>query len=180
MAVAMNDPATPLVSPLARFDLPDGTQLTLHRGCLVHRGASHLETLPLAAVQTLRVGFERNTRRLGWGIALFVLALALFALSAPLAFFSGGAAAEMAGGQGVARVLYLLFRVLEAIASLLPVLAAAAAIGGAALLFFGWRGATVLQISLAGMERVFATRGRDALMLEFAASVSERLMSIER
>jgi len=179
--MAVNDAGTPLSPPVARFDLPDGTQLTLHGNCLVHRGASHLETLPLAAVQAVRVGFARNARRLGWGAALVVLSVLLFALAGPLGTFAGGAAAEMSGGNlGVARALYVLFRVLEAVASLLPVLALASAIGGGALCFFAWRGNTVLEISLAGLERAFASRGRDTLMLDFAASVSERLMTLDR
>ena len=177
MALAVSDTG----APLSRFDLPDGTQLTLHRNCLVHRGAGHLETLPLAAVQLVRVGFARNTRRVGWGVTLAVLAVILFALSGPLGTFAGGAAAEMSSGSlGVARALYVLFRVLEAVASLLPVLAVASVIGGGVLGFFGWQGNTVLEISLTGVERAFASRGRDTLMLDFAASVSERLMSVER
>jgi hypothetical protein len=179
--MAVNEAGTTASAPVARFDLPDGTQLRLHRTCLVHHGGSLLETLPLAAVQSVRVGFARNARRLRWGIALAVLAVLLFALAGPLVTFAGGAAAEMSSGnQGVARALYMLFRVLEAVASLLPVLAVAGAIGGGALCFFGWRGNTVLEISLAGLERTFASRGRDAQMLEFAASVSERLMSLDR
>ena len=179
--MALNGDATaPLVAPLARFDLADGSYLTLHRSSLVHSGGSHLETLPLAAVQMLRVGFERNERRVGWGIAFLILALLCYALSGPLSAFSSLAASEMASGQGVARFLHVTFRILEAFASLLPVLAAAAAIGGVALIYFGWRGATVLQISLSGFERSFATRGRDTLMLQFAATVSERLMALER
>lgn len=176
----MNDAAATLSPQVARFDLPDGTQLTLHQTCLVHRGAAYLETLPLAAVQMLRVGFERNTRRIGWGVVFVFFALILYGLSGPLSQFASGAAAEVATGQGVARVLFLAFRVLEALASLMPVAAAAFAIGAAALLYFGWRGATIMHISLAGLERSFATRGRDALMLEFSAAVSERLMSLER
>lgn len=170
----MNDTGT----PLSRFDLPDGTQLTLHRNCLVHRGAGHLETLPLAAVQLVRVGFARNTRRLGWGVTLVVLGVILFAAAGPLGSFASGAAAEMSSGN--LRALSVLYRVLEAVASLLPVLAVASAIGGVALGYFGWQGNTVLEISLTGVDRAFASRGRDTLMLDFAASVSERLMSVDR
>jgi len=178
--VALNGDATaPLVAPLARFDLPDGTFLTLHRSSLVHSGGSHLETLPLAAVQMLRVGFERNERRIGWGVTFMLVALVLYAVSGPLLGWASSAVADTGTAQG-ARFLYLLLRALEAIASLLPVLAAAAAIGGVALIYFGWRGATVMQVSLSGFERSFATRGRDTLMLQFAATVSERLMALER
>ena len=177
----MTDAPKDATAALARFDLPDGTHLSLHPSCLVHRGEAQLETVPLSAVQSLRVGFERNARRIRWAVILGVLAIFLFALSGPLALFAGGAAAEMAGSaQGVARALYILFRILEAIASLLPVLAAAAILGAGALGYFGWRGATVLEITLAGAERVYASRGRDAALLEFAASVAERLMAPNR
>ena len=41
-----------------------GTQLALHPTCLVHRGNTCLETLPLAGMTAVRVSFERNARRL--------------------------------------------------------------------------------------------------------------------
>lgn len=176
----MNDATAPLVAPLGRFDLADGTRLTLHRTCLVHSGGSHLETVPLAAIQMLRVGFERNTRRIGWGVTFIIAALIFYAVSGPLSSFATKALMEMATGQPAAAFLNVLYRALEGIASLLPVLAAALAIGGIALVYFGWRGATTLQISLSGLERIFAAPGRDSPMLEFAAAVSERLMTLER
>jgi hypothetical protein len=44
----------------------------------------------------------------------------------------------------------------------------------------GWQGATLLTLGLSGFERVYASRGRDALLLDFAEAVSERLMVLER
>ena len=165
-------------APLSRFDLPDGTHLTLFRNCLVHRGDAHLETLPLGGIAAISVAFARDRRRIGWGAALIIAAPVLFVLSGPLGAFAGGAAGEMAAGaQGVARGLHALFRFLEAVASALPVAALGCALGGAALGTLGWRGGTVMTLSLAGFERVYAARGHDRMMLEFAEILSEQLLS---
>jgi hypothetical protein len=159
-----------------------GTHLTLHPACLVHRGENHLETLPLPAMTAVRVAFQRDARKLGWGIALIVIALLLLAIAGPIGTFASGAAGEMAGAgaQGVARALHGFFRVLEAIASLLPVVALACVIGGGALCALGWMGGTLLAISLPGAERLYAVRGRDTVLLEFAEALSERLMHLKR
>lgn len=171
---------------VTRFDFAKGplrgTHLVLYPTCLVHRGETHLETIPLAAVASVRVGFERNARRLGWGVALVVLALLLLALSSPLGTFASGAAAEMsaAGTQGVARGLYAFFSFLEAVASLLPALAFASVLGGAALGALGWLGQTTLSLALPGSQRLFPAHGRDTRLLEFAQTLSERMMSLPR
>ena len=88
---------------------------------LLHRSGQHLETLPLAAIASLRVAYERDARKIGWGISLVLIALALFVISAPMADLSSGAAAEMAaaGGHGVARALHGLFQFLLAMANAL-------------------------------------------------------------
>lgn len=158
-----------------------GTQLTLYPTCLVHRGDAHLETLPLAGFTAVRVAFARQPRKLGWGIALIVLALILLAIAGPIGSFASGAASDMAAGaQGVARALYGFFRFLEALASLLPVVALACVIGGGTLCAFGWIGSTILFVSLPGAERVYAVRGRDTRLLDFAEALSERLMLLKR
>lgn len=159
-----------------------GTHLTLHTTCLVHRGENQLETLPLPAMTAVRVAFQRDTRKIGWGIALVVIALLLLAIAGPIGTFASGAAGEMAGAgaQGVARALHGFFRILEAIASLLPVIALACVIGGGALGALGWMGGTLLAISLPGAERLYAARGRDTVLLEFAEALSERLMHLKR
>lgn len=169
-------------APIGRFDLQGGGHLTLYRGCVVERSPSHFETLPIANIVAVRVSFERDRRRLGWGVVLVVMALAMFAVSGPLGAFAGGAAADMAGAatQGVARALLMLFRFFEAAASLLPALALASALGGAALGVLGWRGRTVLTMNLAGTERTYASRGQDKLLIDFAELMGERLMSLER
>ena len=159
-----------------------GTHLTLHPTCLVHRGDNHLETLPLAGITALRVAFERDTRKIGWGIALIVIALLLLAIAGPIGSFASGAAGEMAsaGAQGVARALQGFFRLLEAVASLMPVAALGCVIGGGALCTLGWMGSTLLLVSLPGSERLFRTRGRDSALLDFAEALSERLMLLKR
>jgi hypothetical protein len=159
-----------------------GTHLTLYPTCLVHRSENHLETLPLAGMTAVRVAFQRDTRRLGWGITLVIVALVLLALAGPLGSFASTAASEMAaaGAQGVARGLQSFFRMLEALASVLPVAALACVIGGGVLCALGWMGSTVLLISLPGSERLYPVRGRDTMLLDFAEALSERLMLLKR
>ena len=159
-----------------------GTQLSLFPACLVHRCDNYLETLPLGGVTAVRVTFQRDTRKLGWGIALVVMALVMLAIAGPISAFVWGAVGDMAsvGAQGVPRALYSFFRALEALGSLLPVAALACVIGGGSLGAFGWLGRTTLQVSLPGAERIYAVRGRDTLLLDFAEALSERLMLLRR
>ena len=154
-----------------------GTQLTLHPNCLVHRSDDHLETVPLAAITALRVAFLRDSHKLGWGIALIVIALLLLAVAGPLGSFASGAAA--AGPQTVP-VMSFIFRALEALASLMPVAALGCVIAGGALCALGWIGSTQLLVSLPGAERHYIVRGRDTMLLDFAEVFSERLMLLKR
>jgi len=171
---------------LTRFEftrgLQRGSHLSLYPRCLVHRSESQLETLPLSAIVSLRVAFLRDSRKLGWGIALVVIALLLLAIAGPLGSFAAQSAGDMAsaGAQGVAKALYALFRFLDGVASVMPALALGCALGGAALGIDGWRGATLLTVTLGGAERVYWVRGRDTLLLDFAEMVSERLTSLPR
>ena len=170
---------------LMRFDFASGaqrgSQLMLYPRCLVHRSDSHLETVPLARITAMKVSFQRDPRRLGWGVACVVAALFLLVLSAPLGSFAHGAAQEMAASaQGVARALYSLFRFIEVTAALLPAIALAGAIGGAVLGVLGWRGSTTFTLALGGSERSYCVRGRDTLLLDFAEMASERLMAAAR
>jgi len=172
-------------TPLLRFDftngLQRGSQLMLYPRYLVHRSDSHVETVPFSRITALKVAFERDPRRLGWGVALVIVALLLLALAAPIGSLSHGAAQEMmASAQGVGRALYSLFRFIEGIAALLPAIALAAALGGAALGVLGWHGATTLTLVLGGAERAYSVRGRDMLLLDFAEVAAERLMATAR
>jgi hypothetical protein len=170
---------------LTRFDFVRGTQrgthLTLYPTCLVHRGEHSLETLPMAGIAAVRVAFERDARRLGWGIALLFIALVVYGVSGPLAFLAADGAAEMAaGGSGIAHALHGLFQFLGAVASALPVVALACALGGAALAFLGWTGNTALVIDFGGSQRSYSVHGRSSGLLDFTEALSERLMSLKR
>lgn len=178
----MSDPGV----ALRRFDFTGGalrgTHLALYTSCLVHRGEFHFETLPLAGIASVRVGFARDLRRIGWGAGLVVLALVLFAIASPIATFAAGAATDVsaAGSHGVARGLLAIFRFVEAVGSLLPAVALACALGGAALGALGWLGETVLALALPGAERLFVVRGRDPRLLDFSEALSERIMALAR
>ena len=173
-------------SALTRFDIPNGelrgSHLTLHPNCVVHRGASHLETLPLGTVTSVRVTYQRNGSLLGWGGGLFVVALIMLALAGPVSALAAAAAADLApqANHGVAGALYGFFRVVEALANALPLGALVAALGGAALAGFGWLGNTVLTLTFAGGERAYSVRGRNTRLLDFSEAVSERLMQVKR
>ena len=180
--MAVTDPGV----ALRRFDFTGGalrgTHLALYSNSLVHRGEFHFETLPLAGIASVRVGFARDMRRIGWGVGLVVLALILFAIASPIATLAAGAATDVstAGIHGVARGLVAIFRFLEGVGTLLPAVALACALGGAALGGFGWLGETVLALILPGAERVFTVRGRDPRLLDFSEALSERIMAQPR
>jgi hypothetical protein len=159
-----------------------GSHFTLYATCLVHRSDTELETLPLAGVASLRVAYERDKRKFGWGVSLVMVALVVFAISGPLAELAGAAAAEMAaaGGHGVARALYGLFRFLWSVANALPFVAFAGALAGIGLAVLGWLGSTSLVLDLAGSQRVYAVRGRNPGLLDFSEAICERLMSLKR
>jgi hypothetical protein len=173
-------------APIARFDFAGGglrgTHLTLYASCLVHQGGGLLETLPLSAIASVRVAFERDERKLRWAVGLVLIAALLFALSAPVASFAASAAAEMAGAgaQGVARALHALFQLLEAAGNLLPVFAAAAALAGAGLGVLGWLGTTRLTVAFAGYEREYPARGRDSKLLDFTELLAAQVVSVTR
>lgn len=165
---------------VTRYDFADGpmrgSHLTLYATCLVHRGDFHLETLPLAGFAAVRVAFERNVRRIGWGVTWIVFALVFFVISAPLVGLAGSAASEVATGTtGVAAALGTLFRALEALARALPFIAALAALGGGALVALGWVGTTTLTLTFAGGARDYPVRGHDTRLLDFAEALSERV-----
>ena len=167
---------------LSRLDLSGASHLSLHRSCLVMRSDFEFEAMPLSAIAALRVAFERDSRRIGWGIALVVFALVVFVVAAPLGGVSGTAAREMAGAgaQGVARALEVLFRIVEAVSTAMPFIALAIAIGGALLVATGWRGYTVLTLHLAGAERVYSAKGHDRQMIEFGELVAGHLARLEK
>ncbi|HEX6691097.1 MAG TPA: hypothetical protein VF110_08125 [Burkholderiales bacterium] len=184
----MNDTTTSATSAaLTRFDFVDGehrgSHMTLYAGCLVHRGDAHLETLPLATITSVRVSFERGSRYLAWGVALLVVAAVLLLIAAPIAEIGGRYAGELAAAgvkDGVGRALFGMFRVFESIGNALPFAAGIAVLGGGALAALGWLGSTILTLTFAGAQRVYAVRGRNTSMLDFTEAVSERVMQARR
>jgi len=163
---------------LLRYSLRGGAELSVQPECFMYRSDSEVETVPLAAVTSVRVAFARDSGRVGWAVALVMVAAALFLLSGPLGRFAGAAAAEMAGTgtQGVGRALQVMFQGLEAFAAALPVLAIVFAAGGGMLGALGWRGTTSLALGLPGSERVYAVRGHDAQLMEFAEMLAEHIV----
>ncbi|HEY7239884.1 MAG TPA: hypothetical protein VH600_11995 [Burkholderiales bacterium] len=171
---------------ITRYDFTSGalrgTHFTLYATCLTHRGSNHLETMPLGGIASLRVAYEHDARRIGWGVALLLVALVVYALAAPLAGLATAGAEEMAktDGHGVARALQAMFNFLYAVAKTMPFVALACALGGIALGAFGWIGSTTLVLDLAGSQRTYPVRGRNPGLLDFSEAVGERLMSQKR
>jgi hypothetical protein len=158
-----------------------GSHLTLYANCVVHRSEHELETIPLVTIAAVRVAFERDPNRIGWGIAGLVVALVLFMISTPLATVADAAAADVAGGgSGVAVALHTLFRVVGAAARALPFLALVTAAGAGTLAVLGWLGVTVLTIAFAGGERVYPVRRRSAALIDFTEALAQKLMQLRR
>ena len=168
----------PSEPPIASFDFlagpQRGTRLTLYAARLLYQGSGHLESLTLGAIAAVRVAYQRDARKIGWGAALMILALVLLALFRPLAALAGGAAAEVAEGQAVAVLLRATLRILEAIANLMPLAAGGCLAGGVALIVFGWLGYTTLVLTLPAAERAYAVRGHNQLLIDFADLLAER------
>jgi len=171
-----------LDSPIAEFEIRSGAQrgshLTLYPNRLVHMGGDAMETVPLKQLAAVRVAFERDPRKLNWAIVLLLVALILAAVSGPLQSGFGSLAAgikEHAGRESLDAVLLASFSALGGLARLLsPVAAVLAAIAVALLVFF-LLGRTTLTLSFAAVERAYAVRGRNRLLVEFAETLAERL-----
>jgi hypothetical protein len=158
-----------------------GSHLTLYANCIVHRGEDELETIPLDGLASVRVAFVHDPNRVVWGVAAIIVAAVLFGIWSPLAMAADGAAADVAGNtSGVGAALHGLFRVVGAAARVLPFLAALSAIGGAALAALGWLGKTELSLTFAGGERVYPVFGRSTALIDFAETISQKLMLLKR
>jgi hypothetical protein len=178
--------------PLMRFDFARGalrgSSLMLYPASLVHRGAQYLETISLATVAAVRVEFARDTRKINWGVALVVVALILFVLSAPLASLAGAAADDVAtaqggsasGESGAAGVVQATFRGLGAAARMLPLAGTIFVALAIALVALGWLGQTTLTVNLGAVERAYPVLGRNLMMFDFAEAVGERLRAFKR
>jgi len=169
----------PLETTVASFDFPSGplrgTQLTLYASRLLHHGVGQMESLALGAIATVSVSYERDARRIGWGATLILVALVQFALFRPLGSFAASAGTAVADSQAVGQLLRAAMSALEALAGLLPVVAVALLAWGGALVAFGWQGTTTLVLTLPAAERVYAVRGRNHLLADFAELLAERV-----
>jgi len=177
--------------PVAEFEFRGGALrgalLTLYPNRIVYQGAGSMETVPLAQLSAVRVGFEREPRKLNWAIGLLVVAFLLASVAGPLQGFAAAAAAEVAEHArregttgGVTGVLMASFKALGSFAGLLPAAAAALTAWAAALGVFYWLGFTTLTLSFAAVERSYSVRGRDGFLFEFAEVVSDRLAALGR
>lgn len=165
-------------APLATFEFRRGelagSHLSLFRACLVHRSAERLETIHLDRVGALCVAFEREAGRIAWGCALLIIAGLLVAAYFPLRLLIASTAGEVSA-QLQGTFLPAALRALDFLSSLLPIAGIALATWGLAWLVLGLIGETVVRVVIAPVERVFASRGRDPLLIEFAESVAAQI-----
>jgi hypothetical protein len=168
-----------LGTPIANFEFSAGalrgTQLSLYGTRLLHHGVGHMDSMALGAIAAVRVSYDRDVRRMVWGVVLVVLAILLFVVAGSLSGAAADAAAEVTGNHSIARLLRGTLIVLGALASLLPAAGVACILGGGALVAFGWLGATTLVLSLPGADRAYAVRGQNRLLVDFAELLAERV-----
>jgi hypothetical protein len=168
-----------LETPIASYQFSTGplrgTQLALFAARVLHQGAGQMESIALAAVSAVRVGYERDFRRIAWGVVLFVVAALLFVVSGPLSGVAAEAAAEINGAHAVAKLLRGTLLALGGLASVLPAAGVACLLGGGALAAFGWIGTTTLVLSLSASDRAYAVRGQNRMLVDFAELLAERV-----
>jgi len=172
-----------MTTPVASFELKDGSQLTLYQNRVVHEGGGALEIVPLAHLASVRVAFERDARKLNWAFVLLLVALALLIASGPLLGWSTAAAARVAENarrESLDAVLLASFGAIAGLARLLPLLAGLLGAIAAALGALFFLGGTALTLSFAAAQRVFAMRGRNRQLVEFAQAIGEQLALREK
>lgn len=160
-----------------------GTELMLFEARFVHLGPDFSESTALDAIASVRISFERASRRIGWGIALGIAAIAVFGLAGPsgtqigraLADVSAQIAREPAQASPVAQFLESALRALEFLVALMPGVALGLFVWGAALAATGWIGYTTLVIALPSTEREFVVPGRDRAFIAFAEDLAEAI-----
>ncbi len=163
-------------APLASYEFGRGelagSHLSLFQNRLEHRGPDYAETLPLDRVGSVRIAFERDGGRVTWGWVLLSIAVAVFAASWPLRMLVGAALGEVMGQAQGGGFLPASLRALDACVAVLPFACVAVALWGVAWVALGWMGATVLTVLVGPSERIFASRGRDPALQEFAEGVA--------
>lgn len=185
----MNDYGT----PIGRFDFTRGalrgSALALFAGSLVHRGGAQFDVMALAAMAAVRVDYERDSKKSGWGIALLVIALAVYSVSGLLGGLAAGATNELAermrgdypmAGQGIVASLHAAFLFLQAVADALPWGAGALGLWGLALIGLGIWGRTTLAVTIGSSERSYAVPGRDSKLFDFAELIGEGIVKVRR
>lgn len=185
----MNDHGT----PIGRFDFRRGalrgSTLALFSGSLVHRGAGQFDIIALAAVAAVRVDYERDSRKSGWGIVFLVIALAVFSVSGLLSDLAAGAAGDLANkmrgdypvaGQGIVASLHAAFLFLQALAEALPWAAGALALWGAVLIGLGVWGRTTLAVTIGSGERSYWVPGRESRLFDFAELIGDVMTKVRR
>lgn len=151
-----------------------GSHLSLFGSYLEHRSAEGFEMIPLDRVGALNVAYERDTSRISWGGMLLFIAFLVIVAFVPLRMFAATMAGEVSA-QAQGTFFPAAVRAFEFCVSLLPLASLGLAAWAAVWIGLGWIGQTVLTVVIAPSERVFATRGRDPLLREFADSVAEQL-----
>lgn len=168
-----------LETPIASYQFSSGplrgTQLALFAARVLHQGAGQMESIALAAISAVRVGYERDFGRIAWAVVLLLVAMLLFVISGPLSGAAAEAAAEINGSHAVAKLLRGTLLVLGGVASVLPAAGAACLLGGGALAAFGWIGTTTLVLSLSASDRAYAVRGQNRMLVDFAELLAERI-----
>jgi hypothetical protein len=169
-------------TPIASYDVPSGLQrgarFTLFANRLVYFSTDVTETIPLAHLASVRVGFERDLRKLNWAIGLVVVALILASLSGPLSSWMASLTAKLTAAperEGLENVLISAFSAVGALARLMMPVAVLTAGGAIALAVFFWIGRTTLTLSFAATERECRVRGRDHQLMSFADFLGEQL-----
>ena len=158
-----------------------GTQFTLFESRLLHIGTDCTESTVLDAIGSVRIAFERDARRIGWGAALGAIALVVFALAGPLDALAGRGLSEIsaqiardgAQASALAHFIESALEVLKFFTGLMPLAALALLACGVALAVLGWIGYTSLALVLPSAEREYRVPGRDRLLLDFAENLAE-------
>ncbi len=185
----MTEPAAPIGRYDFRSGVLRGTTLALFPDCLVHRGQNYFDLISLRRVAGLRVAYERDERKMSWGGVLLVIALLVYAVSAPLAGLTGRAAADIAAKmshepagatQAMQGALYTTFVTLQALAQGLRIAGGALALWGLLLLGFGAWGSTTLAVTSGAAQHTFTVRGRDAKLFDFGEMAGDVLRRAAR
>lgn len=166
-----------------------GARFALYPARLVYHAGACVESIQLGAVGAVRVAFERDGRKLGWAVALALVALVLFLVARPLAAWGNGAATDVlqqmhqggsGAGHGVGAILVGVLRSLARVANLLPVGAVLLGAWALAWVILGWIGFTTLTLIVGPVERAYAVRGRNTKLLDFSEAISACISQLRR